>query len=398
VLGTAIVPVTPLGTGLTGVDTFGAKPFAPTGALGSVPSEEVTPSGGMAVPTWANAGLQHSKGHAAAAIKKSLMVIYLLIRVGVNVDPLGSRVEGARVFPEMFPLVAAVTMGGGATVGIVGTNELGPTVPTMGKTPVVGTAGAELTPRLLISVESNGIPVRAAPPGVMGNVDAAVGADDEAMLLDPEPHIPDIPDVSSIPEDVDAPVATVISDDVDVPGIAMGSVEAAVGSVSVVPDVPAVAGDAVPGAVPPPSKLAADPNIPVGDIPAVEHVVPLVVIAPLVGIAMVPVTLPVGAGLTPSELISVESIGMPAGPTDPPALIPRGVVAPSEGTAVRGSSTSTWANAGPAHSRDQAVTAINNDLMLDTSMRAVCFAAISPGARLSDIGRSPGYFGFNVGA
>jgi hypothetical protein len=87
----------------------------------------------------------------------------------------------------------------------------------------------------------------------MGNVDAAVGADDEAMLLDPEPHIPDIPDVSSIPEDVDVPDATVISDDVDVPGIAMGSVEAAVGSVSVVPDVPAVAGDAVPGAIPPPS-------------------------------------------------------------------------------------------------------------------------------------------------
>jgi hypothetical protein len=54
---------------LTGVDTPGAKPFVPTGALGSVPSEEVTPSGGMSVPTWANAGLQHNKGQAAAAIK-----------------------------------------------------------------------------------------------------------------------------------------------------------------------------------------------------------------------------------------------------------------------------------------------------------------------------------------
>jgi hypothetical protein len=73
VLGTAIVPVTPLGTGLTGVDTPGAKPFVPTGALGSVPSEEVTPSGGMTVPTWANAGLQHNKGQAVAAIKKDLM-------------------------------------------------------------------------------------------------------------------------------------------------------------------------------------------------------------------------------------------------------------------------------------------------------------------------------------
>jgi hypothetical protein len=126
--------------------------------------------------------------------------------------------------------------------------------------------------------------------------------------------------------------------------------------------------------------------------------VPLAVIAPLVGIAIVPVTLPVGAGLTPSELISVESIGIPVGPTDPPAPIPRGVVVPSEGRAVRGSSSSTWANAGPAHSRDQAVTAINNDLMQDTRIRAICFAVISPGARLADIGRSPGYFGFNVGA
>jgi hypothetical protein len=72
-LGTVIVPVTPLGTGLTGVDTPGAKPFVPTGALGSVPSDEVTPSGGMTVPTWANAGLQHNKGQAVAAIKKDLM-------------------------------------------------------------------------------------------------------------------------------------------------------------------------------------------------------------------------------------------------------------------------------------------------------------------------------------
>jgi hypothetical protein len=73
VLGTAIVPVTPLGTGLTGVDTPGAKPFVPTGALGSVPSEEVTPSGGMTVPTWANAGPQYNRGKVAATIKNGLM-------------------------------------------------------------------------------------------------------------------------------------------------------------------------------------------------------------------------------------------------------------------------------------------------------------------------------------
>jgi hypothetical protein len=91
--------------------------------------------------------------------------------------------------------------------------------------------------------------------------------------------------------------------------------------------------------------------------------VPLVVIAPLVGIAIVPVTPPVGAGLTPNDVISVESIGIPVAPIDPPALIPRGEVVPSEGIAVSGSSTATWANAGPAHINDQAVTANNNGLM-----------------------------------
>ena len=155
----------------------------------------------------------------------------------------------------MVPQIEALVVGG-ETTGIVGANALGPTVPTTGNTPIVGTAGAELTPRLLISVEANGIPVRTTPPGVVGDVD--VGVDDEAMLLEPEPHIPDIPDVST-PEVVDIPGGIDICDDVDVPGIVVGSVVAAVGSVAVVPDVAMlpvvaeVAGAAVPGAVPPPS-------------------------------------------------------------------------------------------------------------------------------------------------
>src|ERR1700738_4580322 len=113
--------------------------------------------------------------------------------------------------PPVVPPVAVVAVVG-KRVGIVGANERGPTVPTMGNTPNVGTAGAELTPRLLISIEPNGIPVRAAPPGAVGCVD--VGLDDAAMLLEPEPHIPDIPDVSSVPGVVDMPVD-------DIPGIAM---------------------------------------------------------------------------------------------------------------------------------------------------------------------------------
>jgi hypothetical protein len=74
VLGTVIVPVTPLGIGLTsGEAPGGDKPFGPTGAPGTDPSEEVAPSGGVTMPTWANAGLQHSKGKAVTAIKRDLM-------------------------------------------------------------------------------------------------------------------------------------------------------------------------------------------------------------------------------------------------------------------------------------------------------------------------------------
>ncbi len=68
-----IVPVTPLGTGLLPVDAAGGKPFGPTDAPGTIPNEEVTPSEGVTVPTWANAGLAHSKGQAVAAINNGLM-------------------------------------------------------------------------------------------------------------------------------------------------------------------------------------------------------------------------------------------------------------------------------------------------------------------------------------
>jgi hypothetical protein len=102
----------------------------------------------------------------------------------------------------------------------------------------------------------------------------------------------------------------------------------------------------------------ADPYIPAGEAPTVEQVVPPLVIAPLVGIAIVPVTPPVGAGLTPREVISVESNGIPAGPTDPLELIPSGVVSCSGGVAVIGSST--CAKAGLA-SNSEATATINDD-------------------------------------
>jgi hypothetical protein len=208
--------------------------------------------------------------------------------VGASVDPLG-------LLPGVIPEVAVVdeTAGGDVTVGIVGTNGA---VPTVGNTPIVGTAAAELTPRLPISVDPIGIPVRAPPPGAVDDV----GVDDKVTLLEPEPHSPDDPDVSSIPEVADIP------DEVDIP------------------DVDAEAGAAVPTAIPPPSKLAVDPNIDDGEVPKVAHVVPLL------GIAMVPVT-PVGAGLTPGDAISVEPRGMPVWETAEPVPMPSGEVAPMVG-------------------------------------------------------------------
>jgi hypothetical protein len=73
---------------------------------------------------------------------------------------------------------------------------------TMGDPLTIGTGVAALTPRLPISIDPNGMPVRAPLPGVVG--DADVG-DDETMLLDPAPHIPDMPAVCTVPGVADMP-------------------------------------------------------------------------------------------------------------------------------------------------------------------------------------------------
>jgi hypothetical protein len=127
-------------------------------------------------------------------------------------------------------------VGADAAVGIVGA---GATVLTVGETLGVGTAGAALTPRLPTSIDPNGIPVRTGLLVVVGDVDV----DDAAMLLEPEPHMPVNPDVSSIPEDVDNPDVAEIAVDVDIPDD------------GVPPDIPPVAIVEVPFAIPipPPS-------------------------------------------------------------------------------------------------------------------------------------------------
>ena len=185
------------------------------------------------------------------------------------------------------------------TVGIVGAAGIGPAKPVEADVVGVGTGAAELTPALLISEESSGMPVRGTPPTVVGEVDD--GADEAITLLEPDPHIPDMPDASiaagdPVPDVGDIPAA--------MPGVA-----------AVVPAVTAEAGAADPAPVPPPSNMAADPNVSAAAEPTVEHT------APLLGMAIVPVAGP-ASGLSPEDGSSVAPIGIPTGETGEPAAPP----------------------------------------------------------------------------
>jgi len=199
------------------------------------------------------------------------------------------------------------------TVGIVGAMVL-----MVGPTVMVGTIAAELTPRLPISVEPIGMPVRGTPPGVVGDV----GADDAVVLPEPAPHMLWLPDVS-IRADVGG-----MSDD----GIAI-----------------VLGGVTVPSGMPPPSKLAADPNIVDGAVPMVEHTV----------LPMMPVD-GSGAGLTPGEVISVAPNGMPVPPTGALGTMPSGDVAESEGVGI---TAACCAKAWP-HSRTEAVVIMRKRFMV----------------------------------
>jgi hypothetical protein len=252
------------------------------------------------------------------------------------------------------------TVGEEVMVGSVGTGAI---VATVGATLTIGTAAAELTPRLPISVDPNGTPVRGTPPGVVGVVD--VGADDEAMLLDPEPHMPDNPEVSIIPEVVEIPDVAGIPDDVDIP------------------DVAAVAAPIV---TPPPSKVAVDPNIPDGEVPMVEHAVPLF------GTETMPVAA-MGAGLTPGDAISVEPRGIPVGETAELVPIPSGEVAPMVGVGLAIPVTCAQATLQTNSAGMNAATnaSLIGALRFPTALprRApINLATITLGARLSNISQS----------
>ncbi len=214
---------------------------------------------------------------------------------------------------EQAPLAIVEAVGAGARiVGRVGRAATGPTTPGRGDTPGVGTAAAELTPRLLISEESSGMPVRGTPPTVVGEVDD--GVDDAVTLDEPEPHIPDIPDVSMMPDAVATPdVAEIVG---DMPSVA-----------AVLPAIPAVAGAVDPTAIPAPSNVAVDPNIWAGAAPTVEQT------APLFGMAIVPVAGP-ASGLSPRDESSVAPNPIPVGETGEPIALPSGEVASSVGVGV----------------------------------------------------------------
>lgn len=184
--------------------------------------------------------------------------------------------------------------------------------PVMADTPAVGTGAAELTPELLISDEPSGMPGRGTPPTVVGEVDD--GADDAMTFVDPEPHMPDMPDVSIVPDGVESPDAGGIAG--DIPGV-----------VAEPPAIAPVAGAVDPAAIPPPSKLAADPNMSVGAVATVEQTIPLS------GIAIVPVA-GAASGLTPADESSVAPSGMPVGEIGAPGLEPRGDVAEIVGVGI----------------------------------------------------------------
>ncbi|WP_454624372.1 hypothetical protein [Bradyrhizobium cenepequi] len=223
-----------------------------------------------------------------------------------------------RVEQALLPVIVVGAVGAGARiVGTVGRAAAGPTMPTVGDTPGVGTGAAELTPRLLISDESRGMPVRGTPPVVVGAVDD--GVDDAVTLVEPEPHIPDVPDVSMMPDAVAIPELSSVPDVVDTPDVAdiAGDMP---GVAAVLPAIAAVAGAVEPTAIPAPSKVAVDPNIWVGAVPTVEQTVPLF------GMAIVPVA-GAASGLTPADESSVAPNGIPVGEIGEPVALPSGEVA-----------------------------------------------------------------------
>jgi hypothetical protein len=268
---------------------------------------------------------------------------------------------------EQALLPAMEVVGAGLRIaGTVGRAAAGPTTPRVGDTPGVGTGAAELMPRLPISVESRGMPVRGTPPIVVGAVDD--GVDDAVTLVEPEPHIPDVPDVSMMPDAVAIPELTTVPDVPDAPDVAEIAGDMP-GAAAVLPAIAAVAGAVEPTAMPAPSKVEVDPNIWLGAVPTVEQTVPLF------GIAIVPVAGP-ASGLTPPVESSVAPRGIPVGETGDPVALPSGEVASRLG--VGAAMTVTWATAAFAASNmGRTVAAASRNFLCGLCRRAVAKVAVN---------------------
>jgi hypothetical protein len=175
----------------------------------------------------------------------------------------------------------------------------------------VGTTSNGLTPALPISTESNGIPVRATPPGEVGDV----AADDEALMLELGPHMPE---VAAPPGNVPVPTPS-----------------------------------------PPPSKFVLEPDIPNDGLPMTKHVVPFPVI-PIV---------PAGAPLSPGDASSVAPMGIPVGGTGKPGAMPSDDVAPIPGVGLP--IPPTCANAGMQPKSAACIAATNTRRIMISIVRTI---------------------------
>jgi hypothetical protein len=96
-LGTVIVPVAPSGTVLTPGDATSGMPFGPTDSPGTIPSEEVAPSEGVAVvmPAWAKAALWHNKAPQNANTAAQAMTFFFIATLILDREHIDSAFASA---------------------------------------------------------------------------------------------------------------------------------------------------------------------------------------------------------------------------------------------------------------------------------------------------------------
>jgi hypothetical protein len=168
-------------------------------------------------------------------------------------------------------LDAETTGGDAAGAVVIGEEALDPATSGMGLG--TGLTGSGLSPELVVSTEPNGIPAGEAPPS-----DGVAIADDEA-----------VPVVELVPQ---------------------------LAELAVLP------GNGIPIAIPPPSKVVPELEIPDDAVAWTGHATPL---------PMVPGA-PVGSGLRPGDGSSVAPMAFPVGGTVVAPVIPGGEVMPTPET------------------------------------------------------------------